>query len=258
MRSGRCCLAVAAAGLSLLCFWQAEPAFGATFVVNPINLTLAPASPSTLLTITNQSSEALRFQLDVFAWGQDDDGQALLSDTEDVVFFPRLLSVPPGEQHNVRVGTTVRAAAAERTYRVFVEELPPLAAQETKRAKGEVRVLTRMGIPIFVQPAKITTGAQIAGISLRGKTLSFVLRNTGNVHLAPGLVQVRGVNATGKATFQRETAGSYVLAGGQRTFTLEIPASERCATTGLTVEVRSEGTAAQGKLDIGGRACSSD
>ena len=258
MRSWRCLLAATAAGFGLLCLQQAEPAFGATFLVSPINLTLAPASPSTLLTITNQSSDVLRFQLSAFAWGQDDEGQPLLSDTEDVVFFPSLLSVPPGEQRNVRVGTAVPAAASEQTYRIFVEELPPMAAPETKRSGGVIRVLTRMGIPIFLQPVRITTGAQITDLAVRGNILSFALKNTGNVHLAPGVVQVRGVNAAGEATFQRETAGGYVLAGGQRTYTLELPAYERCTTTGLVVEVRTEGSSVESKLDIGASACNPD
>ena len=242
-------------GLSLR---QAEPALGATFVVNPINLTLAPASPSALLSITNQSTDVLRFQLSAFAWDQDTDGQQLLTATEDIVYFPTLLSIPPGEQRNIRVGTTVPAEVSEKTYRIFVEELPPMAAPETKRHGGEILVLTRMGIPIFLQPATITTRAEIADISVSGKTLSFVLRNTGNVHVAPGIVQVRGVNAAGATKFQREMTGSYLLAGGQRIYTLELSAAERCAATGLIIEVRSEGSSVNGRLDIGARACGSE
>ncbi|MFI5394785.1 MAG: molecular chaperone [Candidatus Binatia bacterium] len=257
MQSWRAYLALTAAGLGLLCSYQARPALGATFQVSPINLTLGPASPSTLLTITNQTTDVLRFQLSAFTWGQDDEGDPLLSDTEDIIFFPSLLSIPPGEQRNVRVGTAVPPAASEKTYRIFVEELPPMGAPEIKRSASVIRVLTRMGIPIFLQPGTIASGARITDMSVRDKSLSFVLRNTGNVHLVP-VVQVRGVNAAGKATFQRETAGGYVLAGGQHTYTLELPVSERCATTGLVVAVRSEGTSVESKLDIGASACSSD
>ena len=71
-------------------------------------------------------------------------------------------------------------------------------------------------------------------------------------------MQVRGINAAGETTFQRETTGTYVLAGGQRTYTLELPASERCATTGLVIRVRDEGTSVESKLDIGASACNPD
>jgi fimbrial chaperone protein len=258
MRSRRGFLA-AAAGLGVLGLQQVEPAVAATFQVSPINLTLAAAAPSTLLAIINESTDVLRFQLTAFAWEQGDEGQAVLSDTDDIIFFPSLLSVPAGEQRNVRIGSSLQQAASERTYRLFVEELPSMVVAGTRRAGTEIRVLTRMSIPIFMTPPTVTTGAEVANIGIDNTTLAFALRNTGNVHLVPGTVQVRGINAAGKTTFQRATASGYVLAGGQRTYTLEVSGSERCATTGLVIQARNEDTSVETKVDIAStRLCSAD
>ena len=56
-----------------------------------------------------------------------------------------------GGQFQVRgvPGKAVPFGAVERTYRIFVEELPPSTQQAVP--PGQVRVLARMGIPIFVE-----------------------------------------------------------------------------------------------------------
>ena len=68
-------------------------------------------------------------------------------------FQPSLLSLAPGESHNICVCPTTPLAATEETYRVFVAEMPPLETPEGDPTAG--RILTRMGIPIFLQPAKV-------------------------------------------------------------------------------------------------------
>src|SRR5216684_4497892 len=95
---------------------------------------------------------ASAFQVTSFAWSQDASGAVQLAPTEDIVFFPALLTLKPGEERKVRVAATVAAKDVERTYRIFFEELPPL--ERPQNLGAQVRILTKMGIPIFVAPAK--------------------------------------------------------------------------------------------------------
>jgi P pilus assembly chaperone PapD len=53
-----------------LALCQADPARASAFTVHPIRVVFSPDTRSALLTLHNQSSEALRFQLSVFAWDQ--------------------------------------------------------------------------------------------------------------------------------------------------------------------------------------------
>ena len=63
-------------------------------------------------------------QVSAFSWDQDIHGGIVLSPTRDVVFFPMMLTLAPGEQRRIRVGSTVpaveisaRPQRAERTWR---------------------------------------------------------------------------------------------------------------------------------------------
>ena len=159
-----------------------RPAAARSFTVNPTQIFLAPKITSPLLTLRNESDETLRFQLTVFKWDQTPQGEMKLDPTQDIVFFPALLSLSPKEERKVRVGATTSFAASEKTYRIFVEELPPQPGGATQSA---VRVLTKMGVPIFLQPAKIQAQGSLNDLMVKEGTFTFNVRNPGNVHFVP-------------------------------------------------------------------------
>ncbi len=119
------------------------------------------------------------------------------------------------------------AGAAEKSYRVFVEELPSLKAPQTAN-KSEVKVLTKMGIPIFIQPAKPLAAGTVEGMGLAKGKLAFTVKNTGNVHFLVQSVQVKALDAAGATAFEKNVEGWYVLTGGTRVWEIDIP-KEACA-----------------------------
>jgi fimbrial chaperone protein len=242
--------------LTLLLVWtvcQAGPAVAANFSVHPIRLVFAPETRSSILRLTNQSPEPLRLQLSLFAWDQRPDGEMQLSPTEDLVFFPTLLTLGPGESRNIRVGPATPFAAIEKTYRVFVEELPPLASAEG--GPGGVRVLTRIGIPIFLQPAQVIQRGHIGSLTVRQGTLSFEVHNTGNVHFIEQAVRITGFGPAKDSLFDREVAGWYVLTGGFRTHRVDLPKDTCAKIRVLAVAVHTESGTFQERLDIPPGAC---
>ena len=150
-----------------------------------------------------------------------------LKDTKDIVVYPGLLTLAPNEERKLRIGSTVPAGAAERSYRVFVEELPPLRAPQTTN-KSEVKVLTKMGIPIFVRPAKPMAAGTVEGMGLAKRKLAFTVKNTGNVHFLLQSVRVKALDAKGAAAFEKNVEGWYVLTGGTRVWEIDFPKKE-CA-----------------------------
>jgi fimbrial chaperone protein len=200
---------------------QAGNMSASAYKVTPVRVTFSGPS-STLLTLRNESDQPLRFQISSYTWTQDPKGVVQLGPTDDIVFFPALLSLNPGEERKVRVAATVAATDVEKTYRIFFEELPPL---DTKNGNSgaQVRILTKMGVPIFVTPAKGYAEAAVQGMGMTKGDLSFEVRNRGNVHFGLQGVKVRGIGSNGQTLFERELDGWYVLAGSPRTYTVEVP-----------------------------------
>jgi fimbrial chaperone protein len=220
------------AGL-VLC--QAGSASASTFSVNPTQVFLSAKVTSALVTIKNESAEALRFQLSVVAWEQTPDGEMKLAPTQDMVLFPQLLRLAPGEERRVRVGTMLAPGPVERTYRLFIEELPP-SEGETKT--GTVRVLTKMGIPIFLRSADAPAVAELSGLAVKGGRLAFTIANKGTTHFVPNRILVRALGAAGDVVGEQDQKAWYILAHSERVFDIELPTTPLSA---VVVEVTVPG-----------------
>jgi fimbrial chaperone protein len=227
-------------------------ASAATFSVNPTQIMLSAKTTSTLLTLSNESDEPIRFQLSAFGWTQTAGGEIELAPTREVVFFPALLMLGPKEQRRIRVGATVPAAAVERTYRIFVEELPPLQAPG---AGAAVRVLTKMGVPIFLRPAKEAATAALNDLGLHAGSLHFTVANTGTVHFVPEQIKVRALGRDGKPVVERDLAAWYILAGGRREFDIALPAAECGRIASVAIDVGFSGTTLKETLQMPAGAC---
>jgi fimbrial chaperone protein len=228
---------------------QAEIASAATFTVDPTQIFLSDRSGSVLLTLRNESTETLRFQLSVFAWTQSPSGEMQLVPTEDIVFFPTLLTLKPTEARRVRVGSATGFAVREKTYRIFVEELPPEG-----QVQDGIRVLTKMGIPIFLRPAKQVASATLNDLRQQDGALKFTLTNAGTVHVMPQSIKVKGL-AGSKPAFERDLDGWYVLAGGRRDFEMPFPKTECAQVTSIVVDMQFASGQLQERLQTPNGVC---
>ncbi len=224
-----------------------------SFNVTPLKIVLSGKSSSALLEVTNQAPEAVRLQLSVSAWDQSPAGDIQLSATEDIVLFPPLLTVEPGETRKIRLGAVTPRAASEKTYRVVLEELPP--AKSAASGPGEIRVLTRMTIPVFLEPQRVVSSGQIEGVQLRNRTASFQIRNTGNAHFVPRDIRVIGKGDGGKTLGTHEVNGWYILAGGIRRYEVSLSDDECRRIKSLVVEANLEGGPLKGEADVRSDGC---
>lgn len=254
-RSARVLGSVAARFVLLLCLalGQAETGWAATFTVNPVQVFLSPKTRSVILTLRNVSDETLRFQLDAFAWDQDARGEMSLAPTRDVVFFPALLTLTPGEERNIRVGAATPPGLSEKTYRIFVEELPPPAG--TVLPPGQVRVLTKVGIPIFIEPVQPAAAARLDAARVHGGQLSFEVRNTGTVHFIVQAVKLTGYDAAGERVLEGALEGWYVLPGGTRRYELPLPAADCPKVHSFGIEVLTTRATLTERVDAPEGAC---
>lgn len=219
--------------------------------IDPTRVHLSAKAHSQSLALRNGGAEKARFQVTAFSWQQSPSGEMQLTPTEDILFFPSLLEIAPGETRKVRVATDVPADTIEKSYRIFVDELPPPRATTT----GAIRVLTRLGIPVFLQPSTPAARPALSAEVKRGHLL-VSLENRGNSYMYTQSVRVVGRDASGAARLQQDLPAWYVLARGKRVWDVPLESDVCAALVGLNVTGKTEGTSV--KIDkpvVAAEAC---
>jgi fimbrial chaperone protein len=203
------------------------------FQVSPTRIDLAGVHQVGSVTVTNRGKEAARFEVTGVTWSEDDTGKMKLEPTDDLIIFPTLLTIPPGASRDLRVATAVKRGGREVPYRIFVAELPAL---EAPGATGptQIKMLTRMAIPVFLPPAKEKVSGSVTA-ELAGDGLSIGLRNSGTVHVRVGKLRVIGEGPSG-VVFDRSLTGWYLLAGGTRHYSLPVTAADKAKLSRVRVE----------------------
>jgi fimbrial chaperone protein len=204
--------------------------------VSPILVELSARTPTALLTLRNEGARPVRLQVQTHAWSQDATGEMALPATQELVAYPPILELAPGASRNVRIGTTARTDAAERSFRLIVEELP---AAQTDAAGAAVHVLTRLSIPVFVAPVAPQAKAELSA-TREGRRVRFTLRNTGTVRVRPSSIRAALRGDDDRALETREEQAWYVLAGGVRDYEIEVPATTCPATRRVELTVLLE------------------
>jgi fimbrial chaperone protein len=223
--------------------------------VTPVLIELTTAQKNAIISLRNDGATPTRYQANVVSWSQDESGQMKFAPTRDLVLFPLLLTLQPGEQRNLRVGTTPdKFGTLEKSYRVFIEELPPA---ERAGDRAAVQVLTRLGIPVFLEPGSAVASTRIETSPIEAGKLQFRLRNLGNVRIRPTEVVAEALGADGKASgFRERWDGWYVLPAGDRVYRWTLP-KEGCAQLRtVRIEARFEqGEPVRATLDVPRGSC---
>lgn len=221
-------------------------AHASSFDVAPISLTLSAKVSSGMLAVTNRGVEPLRFHVTAYSWDQKADGEMVLTPTKDIVFFPAMLTLNPQEARNLRIGTSIKPGAVEKSYRVFVQELPPLALSPDEQA-STVRVLTKMGIPVFVEGSSAKPAPGLHGLTFAAQKLTFQVKNAGSAHFRPEKIVVKGKDGS-KVIHSQNVDGWYVLAGGIRTYEVTLPIEACDVLKSIDVEMKWEGGSTMASL----------
>src|SRR4030042_401109 len=108
-------------------------------------------------------------------------------ETHDIIFFPRMMTLEKKEEKILRAGIKIPATTKEKTYRLFIEEIPG-----PRKAEGvNVAIAIRFGVPIFVKPFKDDAKGVIEKIELSKGVLNVHVKNAGNVHLIIHSVNIK-------------------------------------------------------------------
>lgn len=180
--------------------------------VHPVRLELEPGQRTSTLTVTNDGKEAKVVQVQVTRWSQVN-GESVYVPANDVIATPVLFRVAPQGRQLLRIGFVdpPADAALERSYRIYLNEV----AEQTDTT-NQIRFLLRLGIPLFVPPAKVQDAVEWQMQRRADGKLLPSAENRGNRHLR--LHDIRLEDERGSVAQHEEL--SYVLAGSRREWLL--------------------------------------
>jgi P pilus assembly chaperone PapD len=206
--------------------------------LTPTKIVLDRASGMGAVSIRNDSSRAVAFQVRSFAWSNTADASMRLEPTDDVVVSPTTVSLSPGETRRVRIGARVAAVSRERAYRLILDEV---AEGATTPGMG---LATRMqfSLPAFLPAPTMSAQVSMPAPELAGGSLRLSVINSGAIHVTPQKVEVRALDASGAEVWSRSFKPWYLLAGESRTYHGTVTAAEcRAAVRLVAVAEFAEG-----------------
>lgn len=187
------------------------------FQVSPLRADLSEKAPTAVFIVKNESNEPVVIHLETVAWAQEN-GEDVYSPTRELIANPLIFTLPQGRNQVVRIGLRRKPdQERELTYRLYLREVPAPKEQNSERTK--VGMALRIGLPVFVLPAKPATPAMKWTVTHHQGGLKVSLVNTGNQHLR---VSDFSLSLPGTAeTVATQTVSTYVLAGQTKNWLLK-------------------------------------
>jgi fimbrial chaperone protein len=229
-----------------------NPASSINFHIKPVRIFLDKQIKTEKLIITNLGDNDLSLQLKVYKWSQDTKGDDTYEETTDIIVFPKIFTMKKEEERIIRVGTKLSPGVNEKTYRIYIEEMPvkgPLPEGAT------VRIIAKTGVPLFISPVKADTKGKIESITLKNGAVEIAVKNEGNLHFMIKSINIKGKNIEGKDIFTKELSGWYLLNGASRLYTTPIPEEICRDISKLYIEVKTDRFNLNGKLDVDKAKC---
>ncbi|MEZ4526450.1 MAG: fimbria/pilus periplasmic chaperone [Desulfobacterales bacterium] len=169
----------------ILILFSASPVWGkATLGIWPVRVNLTPDQKIAEVILRNRGENEVKTQVYAKTWDMDEHGEFIETDTGDFVFFPRLLTIPGGEEKTLRVGYNGDFPRVEKSYRLYIQELPEIQTpkqKETKKMEASFDFLLKLSVPVFVMPSNAPepVKAEIAGVEPAETGLKVSFRNAG-------------------------------------------------------------------------------
>lgn len=230
-------------------FLAGQYAFGGNFGVSPIRVEFDRNAKTGAITVTNEDQGRLQLQMRAFEWTQDTDGKDVYRESSDLIIFPKLMTLQKQEQRLIRAGLRGAIQERERTYRLFIEEIPQPRSGEAA-AGAQVAVAIRFGVPVFVKPVKEITQGTLDELTFEAGKLRMRVRNTGNVHFMIDAINIK--NASG---YFQDVRGWYLLAGAARGYTVDVPRAACLKSDKLDVIVKTDRLELKGSVPVDKSKC---
>ena len=254
MRSTRTARGRAAMALLLASSLGLCAASAATFSISPLRIELDAGHRADMLSLQNTSDAPLRIQVRSMRWAMASDGQWQLSPSEDLIVTPQLLEIAPGQSAQLRIGTLLEAGAREASYRLLLDELPNVS-DDKSTPSPEIRVLTQVSLPVFLEPARDSRVPGVSSASMQHGDLVIGLGDEGTRRLDPQRIKLTLSDRNGQVLEQHEQMASYVLPGSTSFLHMKLPPSVCQRAASVSVSWLDTSTSSSHPITTGAEAC---
>ncbi len=189
------------------------------FQVTPMRLELESGSNIGNVTVFNSGDKPLDVQVKARAWHQDEStGADLLEATKELVFFPKIFKVPAHGEKEIRVGYQGEVTDHERSYRLFIRELPV-----KKPNLSGAQFVVQISMPVFIYPTASSKPRQpdMRGIRVHDGKLMLEAVNDSARYYSLNRIEITGKHDD-QEVMHDERGGWYVLSKSRRLFPLGI------------------------------------
>lgn len=225
--------------------------FSADFSINPIKIFFDSLNKTNILAINNESDEDLTLHLKAYTWEHNSKGKDIYAPTKDIIFFPKIVTIKSNEERIIRVGTKISQGKQEKTYRIFIEEIPGSSPTETTA----VKIIMKVGVPIFIMPQKMDARGSIETLDIMQGELSVAVKNDGNIHFIVRSIKTEGIDEAGNSLFQNEIGGGYVHGSNSKNFTIKIPEDNCPKLKSINIDISTDRLSMSKKIDIDKEMC---
>jgi fimbrial chaperone protein len=227
-------LASTATGLCILL--ASGAALAQSLSVLPVNIQMAPRQMATTLTVINQAATETSVQIRAFAWKQVN-GTEQLTPSADVQVSPPIATIAPGATQVVRLVLRRAPQGSEATYRILLDQIPPVAES------GTVRVALRLSIPVFALPNARAAAQVKYRVESKDGVATLVATNEGTRHET--LRDVTLNNGQGVDLITAANASPYILAGATRSWPIAMSKTGTLPVPGSTLRLSGVANAGQ-------------
>lgn len=235
----------------LMLFLLPRLGIAGSFRVLPMKVFLDQKKNAEKIVVKNEAENDLTLQLSVFNWKQDDQANDVYEPADNIIISPKILTLKKGEERIIRVGYVKYSEEKELSYRIYLEEL----SAEKPGVMG-LKMLLKIGIPIFITSAKEKPAGAIEGVEVQNGKIKATVKNNGNSHLFLNSIKAVGDDGNGKDLYQQDQKGWYMLPGVSKTFLFDIPNNICRKLKTITLDAKAEtGIIAQRKANLKESAC---
>jgi len=203
----------------ILCLFYSGVAMASPFQVTPMRLELESGSHIGSVTVFNSGDKPLDVQVKAKAWSQDEQtGADKLEPTKELIFFPKIFKIPAHGSQDIRVGYQDEVKGHERSYRLFIRELPV-----KKPGLSGAQFVLQISMPVFIYAKHAEKARQpdMRGIQVYDGALMLEATNESPRYYSLNRIEMLGKHG-GEEVFTGEVGGWYVLSGSKRLFPLGI------------------------------------